>query len=75
MSKFVASIEKIGEDFQREELTGNLRKVDPNESGSLDRFSFVRWYVLHAGTEHAEHIWIIITSVQEVDNVIPDWVQ
>ena len=24
---------------------GHLRKVDPNESGSLDRFSFVSWYV------------------------------
>ena len=24
---------------------GQLRKVDPNESGSLDRFDFVRWYV------------------------------
>ena len=22
-----------------------MRKVDPNESGSLDRFDFVRWYV------------------------------
>ena len=22
-----------------------LRKVDPNESGSLDRFAFLRWYV------------------------------
>ena len=24
---------------------GHLQKVDPNESGSLDRFDFVRWYV------------------------------
>ena len=23
----------------------HLQKVDPNESGSLDRFSFVRWYM------------------------------
>ena len=22
-----------------------MRKVDPNESGSLERFPFVRWYV------------------------------
>ena len=28
-----------------EELTGYLRKVDPNESGSLDCFAFVRYYV------------------------------
>ena len=26
-------------------MAGNLWKVHPNESGSLDRFSFVRWYV------------------------------
>ena len=24
---------------------GHLHKVDPNESGSLDRFVFLRWYV------------------------------
>ena len=24
---------------------GHQRKVDSNESGSLERFSFVRWYV------------------------------
>ena len=28
-----------------EELAGNLRKLDPNKSGSLDHFAFVRWYV------------------------------
>ena len=28
--------------------------------------------VLHAGTEHAEHIHIIITSVQKSDNTILD---
>ena len=22
-----------------------MRKLDPNESGSFDRFAFVRWYV------------------------------
>ena len=26
-------------------LTGHLIKVDPNESGSLDHFAFVRWYL------------------------------
>ena len=31
--------------------------------------------VSHAGTERAEHIQIIVTSAQEVDNVIPYWVQ
>ena len=28
----------------------------------------------HAGTELAEHIYIIITSTQKVDNVIPNQV-
>ena len=26
-------------------MAGRLRKVDPNENGSLDRLEFVRWYV------------------------------
>ena len=30
--------------------------------------------VLHAGTERAEHIHIIITPTKEVDNMIPYWV-
>ena len=29
-----------------------MRKVDPNESGSLDRFPFVRWY----GEDLAGHL-------------------
>ena len=41
-SKFVDLIEKIGEGFHSDDLAGHLRKIDPNESGSLDRFSFVR---------------------------------
>ena len=28
-----------------EDLVGQLRKLDPNENGSLNRFSFVMWYV------------------------------
>ena len=38
-------IETIGEDFHSEELAGHMHKVDPNESGILDRFVFLRWYV------------------------------
>ena len=45
LSKFVELIETLGEGFHSEYLAGYLRKVDPNESGSLDRFDFVRWYV------------------------------
>ena len=33
----------IGEGFHSEDLAGQLQKLDPNESGALDRFSFVRW--------------------------------
>ena len=32
-------------DFNGEDLTGQLRKVDPNESGSLDHFTSVMCYV------------------------------
>ena len=35
----------IVEGLNSEDLEGNLWKVDPNESGSLDRFEFVRWYL------------------------------
>ena len=38
-------IETTGEVFHGEYLMGQLQKVDPNESGSLDHFAFVRWYV------------------------------
>ena len=31
--------------------------------------------MLHAGTEFAEHIQIILTSAQKADNVIPDQVR
>ena len=43
-----------------EYLSGHLRKVDPNESGNLDRFAFVRWYggkeVSLDSAEEAEHL-------------------
>ena len=45
MSKFVELIETLGKSFHSKDLAGHLRKLDPNESGSLDRFPFVRWYV------------------------------
>ena len=34
-------IETLGEGFHVAELTFHVRKVDPNESGTLDRFDFV----------------------------------
>ena len=33
------------EGFHNEDLAVHLRKLCPNESGSLDLFAFVRWYV------------------------------
>ena len=44
-SKFFNLIETLGEGFYNVELAGHLRKVEPNESGSLENFDFVRWYV------------------------------
>ena len=44
-SKFVDLIETLREDFHSKDLAGYLRKVDQNESGSLDHFSFVMCYV------------------------------
>ena len=35
----------LGKGFNSEEMEVNLRKVNPNRSGSLDRFDLVRWYV------------------------------
>ena len=45
LSKFVEFIETLGGGFHSEDLASHLHKVDPNESGSLDYFAFVRWYV------------------------------
>ena len=39
LSKFVDLIETLGEGFNSEYLEVRLRKVDPNESDSLDRFA------------------------------------
>ena len=45
LSKFFDLIETLGEYFHSEDLVGHLQKLDPNESGRLEHFSFVRWYV------------------------------
>ena len=37
-SKFGDLIEIIGVGFHSEDMAGQIRKVDPNESGSLDHF-------------------------------------
>ena len=38
-------VETLVGGIQSEELVVHLRKVDPNESDSLEHFSFLRWYV------------------------------
>ena len=44
-SKFVDLIETLVEIFHGEDMSGHLHKIDPNKSGSFDRFFIVRWYV------------------------------
>ena len=41
-SKFAEFIETLGGGFHNEDMAGHLRKVHPNESGSLDHFYFIR---------------------------------
>ena len=51
---------------------GNLRKLYPNESGSLDRFAFVRWYVYKEVsmdyTEESERLlgWVCKVSLMDL---------
>ena len=45
MSNIFDLVEILGDDFHSEELVGQMQKVDPKKSGSLDHFAFVRWYV------------------------------
>ena len=45
LSKVFDTIGTFGEGFHSDDLAGHLHKVDPNESGSYDRFDFVRCYV------------------------------
>ena len=44
-SKFDELIETIGQGFHSYYLVGHMQKVYPNESGSLDSFAFVMWYL------------------------------
>ena len=43
--KLILPVFIIREGFNSEELEINLQKLYPNESGILERFAFVRWYV------------------------------
>ena len=65
-------IETLGGGFHSEELVGHLRKLDPNESGSLDHFAFVRWYVYKEVsmdyTEESERLlgWVCKVSLMDL---------
>ena len=41
-SKFGDFIQTREEGFHSEELVGNMRKLDPDESGNLERFAYLR---------------------------------
>ena len=75
-SKFVYLIEKRGKGFYSEYLVGHLRKVYPNESGSLDYFDFVRCYmdkeVSMESTEEAERlvVWGYKVSLMDIQRAI-----
>ena len=45
LSKFVNCIETLGDGFHSEDLAGHMRKLDPDEIGSVYRFPFLKWYV------------------------------
>ena len=66
-------IETLWECFHSEDLAVHLRKLEPNKTGSLDPFAFVRWYVDEEvsmdSTEEAENLvgWgckIILMDIQ-----------
>ena len=44
-SKFSGLIETLGGGFHSEDMADRMQREDPNESVSLDRFAFVRWYM------------------------------
>ena len=60
-SRFVYLIETLGDGFHNEYLAGHLSKVYPNESDSLDRFDFVRWYVVEE---------VFLDSAEEAENLL-----
>ena len=65
-------LSKFGEDFHSEELTGHLRKVDPNESVGLDHFVFVIWCLYEEvyleSAEEAEFlvVWVYKASLMDL---------
>ena len=49
-SMFDDLLEELGECFDSEEQRKRLAEVDPDETGTIDRFVFVMWYVRLVGT-------------------------
>ena len=76
MSNFVDFIEILGEGFHNGELASQLQKLDPDESGSLESFAFVRWYmdedVSLESVEEAEHLvaWGYNISLMDLQQAI-----
>ena len=60
-SKFVGFIKTLEDCFHSENLVDQLRKLDPNESGSLERFDFVGWYVYKE---------VALESAEEAENLV-----
>ena len=60
LSKWYQDINTGGGGVHGEELEGHLQKVYPNESGSLERFAFMKWYIDEEVsleyTDEAEHL-------------------
>ena len=78
LSKSVDFIEKLGwGGGHSEDLAGHLQKVDPNESDSLGRFAFVKWYVYTKvsldSAEEAESLvgWACKISLIDIQREIP----
>ena len=69
-------IETLGEGVHSEELAGHMQKVDPHESGSLECFAFVRWYVDKdislESAEEAAHlvVWDCKVSLMDIQREI-----
>ena len=51
----------LGEVFHSDDMAGHLWKVELDESGSLDHFSFVGWYVYKE---------ISLESAEETENLV-----
>ena len=61
LSKVFELIETLEEGFESGDFDSHMWKVDLNESGRLDFFAFVRWYVVEE---------VSLDSVEEADHFV-----